>query len=155
VGAAAGQDAFKAAAGDAVVVLLVHILAQDVLLPNRAAHKSSSSTTHHSANEAWVSDAITLQLMYDPQQTPKEHFCFILILQASFYVSMCESFVSQPQEILQLSPPSIEIACGCLDSLAVLLGNDSSRQFALASRNPPLIATLVAGEDNCFSLPHL
>jgi hypothetical protein len=59
---------------------------------------------------------------------------------------MSESFVGQLPSSLRLSPPAIETASGCLDAMALLLGNESSRCFALASRNPPLVATLVAGE---------
>lgn len=59
---------------------------------------------------------------------------------------MCESFIGQQSQPLNLSPPAIETACGCLDALALLLGCDPSRRFALASRNPPLVVTLVAGE---------
>jgi hypothetical protein len=59
---------------------------------------------------------------------------------------MCESFIGQLPPPLNLSPPSIETACGCLDALALLLGCESSRRLALAARNPPLVVTLVAGE---------
>lgn len=59
---------------------------------------------------------------------------------------MCESFVGQRPPPLHLSPPAIETACGCLDSLALLLRSDSCRRLTLASKNPSLVVVLVAGE---------
>ncbi len=64
VGAAAGQEAFRAAAGDAVTVLLVNTLAHDVLLNGRTPHASALNTNQHLGLEAFAADAAALQAMY-------------------------------------------------------------------------------------------
>jgi hypothetical protein len=61
VGAAAGQEAFRSVAGDAVSLLLVGALAQDVLLAH--ANQPSSNSASNNFNQH-VSDSATLQLMY-------------------------------------------------------------------------------------------
>jgi hypothetical protein len=58
---------------------------------------------------------------------------------------MCESFVAHRPSALNLPPAAVEIATGCLDSLALLLGSDLCRRFTLASKSPSLVMTLVAG----------
>ena len=63
VGAAAGQEAFRAAAGDAVTVLLVDTLAHDVLLNGRTSLAPSLNTNQHIGLEAVAADAAALQAM--------------------------------------------------------------------------------------------
>ncbi len=61
VGGAAGQEAFRAAAGDAVSLTLVNTLAQDVLMTH---HNSTASASALNYRPNQVSDAASLQLMY-------------------------------------------------------------------------------------------
>ena len=124
---------FRTVAGDATSVLLVDVLARDVLLTHSAAAAPGS-------RDGAGLDANELQHMY---------FClfvYLIFVNSKPLFFMSESFVGQPPSSLRLSPPAIETASGCLDAMALLRGNESSRCFALASRNPPLVATLVAGE---------
>ena len=70
VGAAAGQEAFRTVAGDAVTLLLVNVLAQDVLLSKRATQASSSTIAHHAQPETSAADTAALHLMYPPPPSP-------------------------------------------------------------------------------------
>jgi hypothetical protein len=69
VGCAAGGEAFRAAAGDAVAVLLVNTLAIDVLLNDHLAQASASHAGQHNTREA-SADTAALQTMYPSPLSP-------------------------------------------------------------------------------------